>query len=171
MHSLSSFVHKVDEINDRIGSWLSFMILPFVFITVIEVILRYFFNSPTQWIEEMVLLVFGPWCILGGTYTSVHKLHIRVDVAYNHFSPRNKAIADLITSVLFFIFVGLVFWKGGEMALDSLLRLEHTPTVWSPIIYPTKLTIPVAAFMLIVQEGVTNCIRNAYFLIKGRAIE
>jgi len=87
------------------------------------------------------------------------------------FFAAKQAIADLITSVLFFIFVGLVFWKGGEMALDSLLRLEHTPTVWSPIIYPTKLTIPVAAFMLIVQEGVTNCIRNAYFLIKGRAIE
>ncbi len=171
MHSLSSFVHKVDEINDRIGSWLSFMMLPFILLTVFEVFMRYCLNAPTQWVEELVLLLFGPWSILGGAYTSVHKLHIRVDVAWSHFSSRNKAIADLITSVLFFIFIGLAFWKGGEMALESMKNLEHTQSVWRPIIYPTKLMIPVAAFMLIVQEGVTHFIRNAYLVIKGRPME
>jgi TRAP-type mannitol/chloroaromatic compound transport system permease small subunit len=170
MHNLSSFLHMIDHTNDWIGSHLSYLMVPFVLLTVFEVFMRYCLNTPTQWAEELVLLVFGPYSVLGGAYTFVHNLHIRVDVVWSHFSERKKAIADLITSLLFFFFVVLVLWKGGKMALESVRNLEHTQSVWSPVIYPTKLTIPVAAFLVLLQ-GLAKFIRDLYFVVEGTVME
>ena len=43
---------------------------------------------------------------------------MRVDVFYAKFSPRGKAIADIITSVFFFIFVGTLLLTGWRFAMD-----------------------------------------------------
>ena len=46
--------------------------------------------------------------------------HVRVDVFYTQFSVRGKAIADIITSVFFFIFMRTMLWTGYKFAADAV---------------------------------------------------
>ena len=49
--------------------------------------------------------MYGMQYMLCGAYAYREDQHVRVDVIYTKFSPRGKAIADIVTSVFFFIFI------------------------------------------------------------------
>lgn len=167
---LASFsVHVIDSINDWIGKFNGYLVLPFIFFLVYELVQRYVFKSPSIWIEEAVLLAFGVYLMLGGAYTLLHKMHVNVDILYRRWSPRTRAIVDLITSMIFFFFIGLMLWKGGEMAWTSIQNLEHSRSVWRPIIYPIKSMVPLAAFLVLLQ-GVAKFIRDLNLAITGREL-
>ncbi len=87
-----------------------------VFVYYYEVIARFVFNSPTNWVHESMFLMFGMQYMMCGAYAYREDQHVRVDVIYSKFSTRGKAIADIITSVFFFIFVGTMLWTGGRFA-------------------------------------------------------
>ena len=93
-----------------------------VFVYYYEVIARFVFNSPTNWVHESMFLMFGMQYMLSGAYAYREDQHVRVDVVYAKFSPRGKAIADIVTSVFFFIFIG-------TMLVDRLpLRVRRGAT-------------------------------------------
>ena len=91
-----------------------------VFVYYYEVIARFVFNSPTNWVHESMFLMFGMQYMLCGAYAYREDQHVRVDVIYAKFSPRGKAIADIISSVFFFIFIVTMLWTGGRFALDAV---------------------------------------------------
>jgi len=97
-------------------------------ITLYLVVLRYIFNSPTIWAFEVSNFLFGGIIILGGGYLLLHKGHVSVDIIYNRLSVRGKAILDLCTAPLFFLFVGVLMWQGIDMFWTSLSRWEHSPS-------------------------------------------
>ena len=97
--------------------------------------------------------------MLGGGYVFLHEGHVRLDALYERFTPRVKAILDLITFIFFFIFCGVLIWKGWLMGWDSLMMLERTQSAFAPPLYPIKLVIPVGAGLLILQ-GLAKFIRD-----------
>ena len=91
-----------------------------VFVYYYEVIARFAFNSPTNWVHESMFLMYGMQYMLAGAYAYREDQHLRVDVIYMKCSECGKAIADIVTSVFFFIFVLTMLWTGGRFALDAL---------------------------------------------------
>jgi len=122
----------------------------------ITLYLRYIFNSPTIWAFEVSNFLFGGIIILGGGYLLLHKGHVSVDIIYNRLSVRGKAILDLCTAPLFFLFVGVLMWQGIDMFWTSLSRWEHSP---SPALWPVKLLIPVGCGLMLIQLLV-NFVKN-----------
>ena len=103
-----------------------------VFAYYYEVIARFVFNSPTNWVHESMFLMFGMQYMLAGAYAYREDQHVRVDVFYAKFSPRGKAIADIITSVFFFIFIGTMLvdrlalrGRRGQHRRDLVHRVGH----------------------------------------------
>ena len=74
-----------------------------------------------------------------------------MDMIINRFSPRGRAIFDLVTSVCFFLFVGVLLWAGLTRGLYSLEIREMSDSMWRPPVYPVKLLIPVVAFLMLIQ--------------------
>ena len=159
MHKLEAFLRIIDITNDWIGKVISYLVIPFALLVSYEVIQRYVFKTPSLWIEEGVLLGYGAYIILGGAYAFIHNTHVNVDIFYRRWSPKTKAIVDAVTFPLFVFFVGMLLWKGGDMALTSLQHMEHSQSAWRPPIYPFKLIVPLAAFLLLLQ-GLAKFIRN-----------
>ena len=87
-----------------------------------EVMARFVFNSPTNWLHESMFLMFGMQYMLCGAFAYKEDQHVRVDVFYAKFSPRGKAIADIFTSVFFFIFTVTLLWTTIRFAMDSVSR-------------------------------------------------
>jgi TRAP-type mannitol/chloroaromatic compound transport system permease small subunit len=164
MTFLKLFIKIIDALNEWVGRILSYFLFAFFVLLFIEVILRYFFNSPTVWANELAQMLFGAYAILGGGYILLTGGHVNVDIVYTRFSAKTRAVIDILTSVLFFLFCGMLLIYGGSLAWDSLSRFEHSQSAWNPPLYPAKLMIPLAAALLILQ-GITKLIRDFMILL------
>jgi len=153
-----SWVEKIDKLSEWFGRVVSYMVPIIIAITIYEVVMRYVFTRPTIWVHETSDHLFAFSFLLGGAYTLSQGGHVKVDVLYNHFSERSRVILDICTSFFFFLFVGLLLWKGGEMAWESVRLLERSQTPWGPYIFHVYLAVPVAASLMLLQ-GLAALIR------------
>ena len=163
MFFLKSFLKFINAVNDRVGNLLSYLLFGFFALLFMEVILTYFFNSPTVWANELAQMLFGAYAILAGGYILRTGGHVNVDILYSRLSVKSKAGLDIFTSLLFFLFCGMLLVYGGSLAWDSLSRFEHSQSAWNPPLYPAKLMIPLAALLLILQ-GLAKLIRDILIL-------
>jgi TRAP-type mannitol/chloroaromatic compound transport system permease small subunit len=159
MSFLKGYLSFINAVNDRVGNLLSYFLFLFFALLFMEVILRYFFNSPTVWANELAQMLFGAYAILAGGYIMRTGGHVNVDILYSRLSKRAKAGLDIFTSILFFLFCGMLLIYGGSLAWDSLSRFEHSQSAWNPPLYPAKLMIPLAALLLILQ-GLAKLLRD-----------
>lgn len=169
MNTLNAILNAVDKINDWVGKVLSFGLLLMFALVLTEVILRYFFNSPTVWANELTQLIFGVYVVLCGGYILRWGGHVNVDILYGRFSVRRKAITDIITFSLFLMFCGMMLSYGGSLAWESLSRFEHSQSAWNPPLYPVKLMIPTGAFLLLLQ-GIAKLVRDIVTLLTGEKV-
>jgi TRAP-type mannitol/chloroaromatic compound transport system permease small subunit len=132
------------------------------------VIARYVFNSPTNWVHESMFLMFGMQYMICGAYAYREDQHVRVDVFYAKFSERGKAIADIVTSLFFFIFTITMLWTGWRFALDAINNGEHSFTEWGVQYWPVKLMLPLGA-LLIALQGLSKLIKDVLVVIGKEA--
>lgn len=159
MQKIRSVLNIIDSLNDRFGRLVSLLIVPMFAVVTYEVVMRYGFNNPTDWAFETTQFVFGSYVVLAGAYALLHGSHVNMDIIYGRFSPRAKAVVDLFTSGLFFFFVIVLVWLGIKAGWDSVQLQETSGTPWDPIVYPVRLMIPLAAFLLLLQ-GAAKFIRD-----------
>lgn len=161
------FFTVIDRMNVLIGKAISFLILILVGVIVYEIFVRYILNSPTIWAHEISQMVYGAYVILLGGYLQQRNGHVNVDILYQRFKPRTKAMINLFTWLLFFAFCGVILLKGWEMAWDSFLYRETDSTVFAPPIYPLKMLIPLGALLLLLQ-GLVKYIGDIKVAITGK---
>ena len=145
------------------------MILFMMVILVWEVFMRYGFNAPTFWAHETSQYFFGAHFIIGGAYALRWGSHVSVDILYGRLPPRAMALLDLFTWLLFYIFCAVLLGRGWEAAWTSVTRWEHTYSPWGPPLWPLRLTIPLAAVLVLLQ-GLTKTINDFYTVITGRKL-
>lgn len=156
----------IDSINEWTGRVISFTIFPIIGIILFEVLMRYFLKRSQLWVPETSVFLFGCLFILGGGYAYLYEAHVRLDILYERFSPKTKAITDSIISLFFFIFCGILIWKGWEMAWESIVTLERSPSAFSPILFPYKILIPIGSILLLLQ-GLSKLVLNLNLIING----
>lgn len=155
----SRLTDLIDRFNARVGEYVAWWAIIAVFVYYYEVMARYVFNSPTNWVHESMFLMFGMQYMLCGAYAYREDQHVRVDIVYAKFSPRGKAIADIITSVFFFIFMITMLWTGARFAMDAIEVGEHSFTEWGVQYWPVKLAIPIGAALMTLQ-GISKLIKD-----------
>ena len=138
-----------------------------VFVYFYEVFARFLFNSPTNWVHESMFLMFGMQYMISGAYAYKEDQHVRVDVVYSHLSRRGKAIADIVSSVFFFIFAITMLVTGWKFAWDAVSNHETSFTEWGIQYWPVKLCIPIGA-ALIALQGVCKLLKDIA-IVRGRA--
>jgi TRAP-type mannitol/chloroaromatic compound transport system permease small subunit len=158
----------IETVNVRIGEFAAYWAVISVFVYYYEVIARFVFNSPTNWVHESMFLMYGMQYMLAGAYAYREDQHVRVDVFYSKFSPRGKALADIVTSVFFFIFIGTMLVTGYRFAADAVNLREVSFTEWGVQYWPVKLSIPIGSGLLLLQ-GLSKLIKDVVFLSRARA--
>jgi TRAP-type mannitol/chloroaromatic compound transport system permease small subunit len=168
LHFHSRATDFIERINIKAGEYVAWWSLIAVFAYYYEVIGRFVFNSPTNWVHESMFLMFGMQYMLSGAYAYREDQHVRVDVLYAKFSPRGKAIADIITSVFFFIFIGTMLVTGYRFAADAVNLREVSFTEWGIQYWPVKLAIPIGATLLLLQ-GIAKLLKDILFVMRRGA--
>ena len=149
----------IDRVNEWIGKILAYFLFLMFILLMVEVIRRYFFNSPTVWQNELAQYLFGAYAILSGGFILRAGAHVNVDIIFAHFSEKTQAWCNIITSTLFFLFIGMMLIYGGSFAWESISRWEHSQSAWNPPVWPIKATIPLGAILLLLQ-GVVKLVKD-----------
>ena len=170
MDTLQFILRSIDRLSSLVGTAVSVLLPALTLVLTFEVVARYFFKRPTIWAFDMAIFMFGYCGLLAGACLMKEKGHINVDLIYGRFSPRGKAVLDVITGLLFFFFMTLVVAYGWKAAYSALSFGDHRPTEWGPPLGHFKLMIPVGAFLLLLQ-GLANWIRNLYLAITGEELK
>ena len=164
MAALTAFARAVTNTNAWIGRLASYAVLILFVLLLSDVIMRYVTQSPISWSALASKIVFGIYAIIGGGYLLARRDHVNVDLFYGNFTPKQKALTDIATSFLFFLFLGVLLTESYSMAYDSISRLEVSyETTWRPAIWPSKSMIFVAAFLLLLQ-GIVKLIADIMIL-------
>ncbi len=160
----------IDWISEWSGRLISVLILIIMVVLLYEVAMRFLFNAPTIWAHELSLHLFGFFSVLAGAYVHLHHQHVKIDIIYSRFSPRSRAIIDSFTYLLFFLFVGVLLRYGWMMGMRSLaLGQIVSPSPWGSPLWPVRLAVPVAAFLLLLQ-GLAHFIRVLKFAVTGKEL-
>jgi TRAP-type mannitol/chloroaromatic compound transport system permease small subunit len=133
---MKGFLSKIDAISIWSGNIVS-IINPVVMVFVVyEIVMRFVFNTPTIWANEATVYLSALAYLLGGAYSLYYKAHVRVDMLYLKFSPRKRAILDVITFFFTFIYLGSLIWVGSIYSWESIKGLEKSGSVESPCLSP-----------------------------------
>lgn len=151
MNILTCYIKGVTRLNNAIGRSVALLVFLMFLLITIEVGFRYFLNSPTVWTNELTQMLFGLYGILSGGYILAQREHVNVDLLHSALPVRARAVLDVLTSLVFFIFTLALLWFGYEMARDSMATWETSHSAWNPPVWPIKLAIPIGAVLLILQ--------------------
>jgi TRAP-type mannitol/chloroaromatic compound transport system permease small subunit len=169
MTKLEKSLQIIDRVNGWVGRILSYFVAVMTVLIVIEVVMRYFFNAPTSWNNDLTQMIFGTYAVLAGGFVLMRGGHVNVDILSSHFSPKVQAIIAIVTSPLFFFFCGMLLVYGGSFAWESLSAWETTRSAWDPPAWPVKLMIPLGAILLLLQ-GIATLIRNIVALFQEQEL-
>lgn len=157
---MKRFVAIIDSISDWSGKIFSFLVAASIIVVVVEVVLRYVFNAPTIYSLELTIFMCGITYVMAGAYVHLADAHVRIDLLYARWSPRTKAIVDLIASPLFFLAIGMMVWLGAEWTYAGIVKGATSGSIWNPPIWPIRIFIPIGATLLLLQ-GIAKFIRDA----------
>lgn len=140
----SKLVKYIVDIDERIGSFLIFIMMSLTFL---QVIMRYIFNAPLFWSEE-VTIVLSIWVVfLGAGIASKRRLHIAIEL----FALSDKvALAKSIIISLCVIFFCVVVIIGAVPLLIDL-RTVKTPALRIPTSW-IMISFPVCALVMIYAQ-------------------
>ena len=166
---LQKIVAIITKINEVVGKFCAFTLLALLLLMILEVFRRYVLQSPSIWGYDFSLWLFGmPALLAGGWVYSEHAM-VNMDMLYNKFSPRGKAILDTITAFVFFVFIIIMTQQCFKAANLAITRNEMSITNWKIKIWPVKIWMPVASTLMLAQ-GAAEFIKNLYMAVTGRGL-
>lgn len=154
----------IDWVNEKIAGAVSWALLVAVVICAVNALVRYTFNySSNAWLEIQWYL-YSAVFLLASAHTLRRDEHVRIDVIVGRFSKRTQVWIDLIGYFIFLIPVCLlILWHGFQFAEISIVSKEMSSNAGGLIVWPAKILLPIAFFLLILQ-GLSEIIKRIAFL-------
>jgi len=137
-----------------------FIVAFIVLIMFYEVVMRYVFQSPTLWVNEMSLWAAGVVYLLAGLYVMQQRGHIRIFILYDMVPRWTQRLFDLLSTVFIVLFAAAIVYGGGKEAWDKLMRWETFGTAWDPPIPATMKPLILITVVLIAIQAVMNLIAD-----------
>lgn len=130
-------------------------------ITFAVVVLRYGAGRASIPLQELVLHLNAAMFLLGGAYALARDRHVRVDILHQRWSPRGRALAELVGIAVFLLpFCVFLFWISLDyVAAAWRLREGSRETGGLPGLFLVKTLIPLAAALLAVA-GIASALRS-----------
>jgi len=140
----SRSVNRVVSLISRvINSMAGVVLVAMMFLTAMDVLLRYIFNRPISGSMELTKYMLVIVVTFGLAYCAILKRHVRVEFLLSRFSPRTQAVINSITHLLSFGLFSLITWR-------SIL---YAGTMFDDAVTSAVLLIPVYPFVAMLALG------------------
>jgi TRAP-type C4-dicarboxylate transport system permease small subunit len=144
-------VKMIESINARLGRYVGWIILIISVLVGYDTVMRYVFNNPSEWVQEISIYGFAAFALLGSGYVQLRKSHIRTDVIFDRLNPRFQdylSIFYFIPCAVFVIAMLIAGWDAFWMALTQ--NQKRAGTLMWPL-WPYLLAIPIGSVLVLLQ--------------------
>lgn len=153
MSAAKKLAGGIDAFVDLVGRATSWLALGLALVMGANVLLRYGFSIGFIWAQELEWHIMVPICLFGMSYALLHGEHVRVDVLFQYFTPRNKHAVEVVTSVLSMAFCVIVIWLSIPYVYQSWSIGEGTANPGGiDYRYIVKSLIPIGFALLFLQS-------------------
>lgn len=113
--------------EDAAALMMLVMFLTFIY----QIAMRYVFNAPASWAEEICVTMWM-WGVLWGTALVVRRNdEIRIDIVYNMCSERGRRMADALSGLALLVIFGLGL--PGAWSYVSFMKIETSAALRWPM--------------------------------------
>jgi len=148
---IKAYVDGITATSILVGKLAMYLVFGMLGILFFETISRTVFNHPWIWTVEMAQFVMAAYYTLGGAYTLIIDGHVRMDLAYAKWSPKNKALADVLTFTIVMLYL-VTLVLGGIISLEySIQYKQKSYSSWAPPVTPIKIIMLFGMLLMILQ--------------------
>ncbi len=153
MKAAEKLAGGIDAFTDLVGRATSWLALVIALVMGANVLMRYGFSYGFIWAQELEWHIFVPICLFGMSYAMLHGEHVRVDVLFQYFTPRNKHLVDVISALISMAFCVIVIWLSIPYVYQSWSIGEGTANPGGiEYRYIVKSLIPIGFVILLLQS-------------------
>ncbi|WP_299147282.1 TRAP transporter small permease [uncultured Tateyamaria sp.] len=149
-----------DRLAVFIGRVTMMLIVILTGVMLYEVLLRYVFEAPTLWANEMSLWLAGFVFLCAGLYAMQQRSHIRIVLLYDAVPRWLQRIFDTISTALIVVFAFFLVYGGYGEAFDKFYRWETFGTAFDPPIPATMKPMVLLIVSLVALQAVVNLISD-----------
>lgn len=161
-------VTPVDRIVTVLSRLTMFLTIIVVLITFYEVVMRYLFQSPTLWVNELTLWLGSVIFLVAGAYTMQRRAHIRITAVYDIVPRSVRLVFDIVAVVVVVAYAAMMIRAGFGVAFDTLVRWERFGTFWNPPIPATVKPLVLVVTFLVAVQAVNNLLVDWFDVGRGR---
>ena len=161
LQALLAVSRGIDAFNQRLGKWVSWLLLAMVLISATNATVRKVFDtSSNSWLElqwvlfSMVFLLCSPWTLLVNE-------HIRIDIVNNALPKKVRNVIDVVGHALFLlplcllmIVTGLPFFLRSYEINEQSMNAGGLPQ------WPAK-SLVLLGFSLLFLQGLSELVKRA----------
>lgn len=156
-HEITSIFDRLTIVISRITMYITGILVVIMFY---EVVVRYLFEKPTLWANELSMWLAGVIYLFAGLYVMQQRGHIRIFILYDAVSRPVQRLFDLISTVLIVAFAAAVIWGSFGDAWQKMVNWEREGTAWNPPIPATMKPLLLLVIVLIALQAVSNLIAD-----------
>jgi TRAP-type mannitol/chloroaromatic compound transport system permease small subunit len=150
--SLDDAARRIGRAAEVAGAVSAVAVLALVGVMSANVLLRYGFSAGSVWAQELEWHLMAPIALFGMVWALKRGEHVRVDVLYDRFPPRVKAVADLLSCLLGLVIALAVVWLSWKYVGQSLSMNEGSANPGGiPARWALKALIPAGFVLLALQ--------------------
>jgi len=140
-----------DRINDIFVVLASLFLVFIVLSVTTEVVLRYFFNSPTLWIVEVNENNLLYITFLAAAWVLRRDGHVKIELVLTRVNPRTRDLIMLITSVIGILICLVLTWYAARLTWLDYVRGTYKPSLNMIPEASILFIIPLGTFLLSIQ--------------------
>lgn len=144
-----------------IGILCALVLSLLVILVVYDAMQRYLFSGGSIALQELEWHLFDVVILLSIAYTLSQNAHVRVDIFHDHFSEKNKALLEFVSSLLFILPLSLLLiYLGVDFVMLSYLQNEGSSNPGGlEYRFLVKSLLPLA-FSLVVLQALKDAYMN-----------
>ena len=177
---LRAYIRGVDAMNRFIGRGAMYLIFVLMGVLLWSILSKAVI-TPALWTLETAQFVMVAYYVIGGPYAIQMGSHVRMDLFYSTWTPRQKAWVDGFTVLFLLFYLGVLFYGalgstayslgyfgtepfaffrdllvatvtgGFDAAAEEIGFLERSPTAWRPFLWPVKTLLCIGVFLMLLQ--------------------
>ena len=151
----------IDRIALFFGRITMILIISMTSIMLYEVFLRYVFEAPTLWANELTLWIAGYVFLLSGFYAMQQRCHIRIFLLYEAVPRWLQHVFDVISVFLLWVFaIFLIYGSYQQVFVVKFYKWEMFGTAFDPPIPATVQPMILIVVALIAIQALINLIHD-----------
>lgn len=143
---------KIVAVLSRVAGVVGALLIGMAVLVICDMVVeRYILNRTTIWQIDVVTYSIVAATFISSAYVLMTRGHVNVDVLPLHVGPRTRYWLALLTTIMGFGFVLVLFVLCTELWHQSWVENWHSDTVWRAPLWIPYFSMPIGLGLLVLQ--------------------